>query len=197
MRRLTPAVSAVVVTMLACTSPQEPPFDVLITGGEVLDGSGAAAIRADVGIRGDRVEAVGSLAGRSAAKTIDATGLVVAPGFIDLHTHSEMPLIADGTAQSKVRQGVTLDVTGESTSAAPRDGLGDRGQDVAADWTTFTQYFARLEQQGISINTIAHVASEQVRRVVMGFDSRPATAAERQRMMELVARSMEEGAWGL
>lgn len=202
------AVSAVLVTMLACTSPQDRPFDILITGGEVLDGTGAAAVRADVGIRGDRVEAIGSLAGRSAAKTIDATGLVVAPGFIDLHTHSEMPLVADGTAQSKVRQGVTLDVTGESTSAAPRDGLNDRGGDglsaVArsaevdpADWTTFTQYFARLEQQGIAINTIAHVASEQVRRVVMGFDSRPATAAQRQRMLDLVARSMEEGAWGL
>ena len=198
MRKPTLAVSAVLVTMLACTSPQEPPFDVLIAGGEVLDGTGAAAVRADVGIRGDRVAAIGPLAGRSAAKTIDATGLVVAPGFIDLHTHSEMPLIADGTAQSKVRQGVTLDVTGESSSAAPRDGLAGGGQDgPAADWTTFTQYFARLEQQGISINTVAHVASEQVRRVVMGFESRPATAAERQRMTELVARSMEEGAWGL
>ncbi len=209
MRKPTLAVLAVLVTMLACTSPQAPPFDVLITGGEVLDGTGAAAVRADVGIRGDRVEAIGALAGRSAAKTIDATGLVVAPGFIDLHTHSEMPLVADGTAQSKVRQGVTLDVTGESSSAAPRDGLNDRGGDgqsavarraevdPAADWTTFTQYFARLEQQGISINTVAHVASEQVRRVVMGFESRPATAAERQRMTELVARSMEEGAWGL
>jgi N-acyl-D-amino-acid deacylase len=198
LRKPTLAVSAVLVTMLACTSPQEPPFDVLIAGGEVLDGTGAAAVRADVGIRGDRVAAIGPLAGRSAAKTIDATGLVVAPGFIDLHTHSEMPLIADGTAQSKVRQGVTLDVTGESSSAAPRDGLAGGSQDgPAADWTTFTQYFARLEQQGISINTVAHVASEQVRRVVMGFESRPATAAERQRMTELVARSMEEGAWGL
>ena len=198
MRKIILSVAAVLVTMLACTLPQDPPFDVLITGGEVLDGTGAAAVRADVGIRGDRVEAIGSLSGRSAAKTIDATGLVVAPGFIDLHTHSEMPLVADGTAQSKVRQGVTLDVTGESSSAAPRDGLDNRGQDgPAADWTTFTQYFARLEQQGISINTIAHVASEQVRRVVMGFDSRPSTADERKRMTDLVARSMEEGAWGL
>jgi N-acyl-D-amino-acid deacylase len=209
MRKPTLAMMSVLATMLACTSSQDPSFDVLITGGEVLDGTGAAAVRADVGIRGDRVEAIGPLTGRTATKTIDATGLVVAPGFIDLHTHSEMPLIADGTAQSKVRQGVTLDVTGESTSAAPRDGLNDRGGDAlpavarsaeagpSADWTTFTQYFARLEQQGISINTIAHVASEQVRRVVMGFESRPATAAERQRMMELVARSMEEGAWGL
>ena len=190
---------AVLVMMLAACAPaQEQQFDVLISGGEVLDGTGAAAMLADVGIRGGRVAAIGALAGRPAGRTIDATGLVVAPGFIDLHTHSEMPLVADGTAQSKVRQGVTLDVTGESTSAAPRDGLDDAGRDgPAPDWTTFSGYFARLEKQGIAINTIAHVASEQVRRVVMGFDSRPATADERRRMTELVARSMEEGAWGL
>ena len=192
------ATMVLVIVLAACTGAQQPAFDVLITGGDVLDGTGAAAVRADVGIRGDRVVEVGSLAGRAATRTIDATGRVVTPGFIDLHTHSEMPLISDGTAQSKVRQGVTLDITGESSSAAPRDGLKDRGGDgAAADWTTFTEYFARLEKQGISINTIAHVASEQVRRVVMGYDSRPATKEERQRMMDLVARSMEEGAWGL
>jgi N-acyl-D-amino-acid deacylase len=188
----------VAIALVSCTSSSEPPFDVLITGGELLDGTGAPAVRADVGVRDGRVESIGELAGRSAARTIDATGLVVSPGFIDLHTHSEMPLVADGTAQSKVRQGVTLDITGESTSAAPRDGLNDGSRDgPTADWTTFTDYFARLEKQGISINTIAHVASEQVRRVVMGYETRPATPEERQRMMDLVARSMEEGAWGL
>ena len=183
--------------LIAACAPAGEPFDVLITGGEVLDGTGAPAVRADVGIRGDRIVEVGSLAGRPAARTIDATGRVVAPGFIDLHTHSEMPLINDGTAQSKVRQGVTLDITGESSSAAPRDGLQNTGDGPAADWTTFAEYFARLEKQGISINTIAHVSSEQVRRVVMGYETRPATKDERQRMMDLVARSMAEGAWGL
>src|SRR5918996_3191658 len=169
------------IALVSCTSASEPPLDVLITGGDVLDGTGAAAVRADVGIRDGRVESIGPLAGRSATRTIDATGLVVSPGFIDLHTHSEMPLVADGTAQSKVRQGVTLDVMGESTSAAPRDGLKEgpsnslgRG-DETADWTTFTQYFARLEKQGISINAISHVASEQVRRVVLGYDTREPT----------------------
>jgi len=182
----------------ASLSGQAPAFDVIIRGGQVIDGTGAAAVRADVGIRGDRITALGELTGQIARHVIDATGLIVAPGFIDLHTHSEMPLLADGTAQSKVRQGVTLDITGESTSAAPRDGLPAEAQDgLTADWTTFTGYFDRLERQGISINTIAHVSSEQVRRVVMGYDPRPATAQEVKRMTDLVARSMQEGAWGL
>jgi N-acyl-D-aspartate/D-glutamate deacylase len=187
-----------VVCAAASPSGQAPAFDVIIRGGQMLDGTGAAAVRADVGIRGGRIATVGLLAGQTARQVIDATGLVVAPGFIDLHTHSEMPLLADGTAQSKVRQGVTLDITGESTSAAPRDGLPAEGQDsLAADWTTFTGYFERLERQGISINTIAHVSSEQVRRVVMGYNPRPATPDEVTRMTDLVARSMREGAWGL
>jgi N-acyl-D-aspartate/D-glutamate deacylase len=109
-----------------------------------------------------------------------------------------MPLLADGTAQSKIRQGVTLDVIGESSSVAPRDGLKDTPSDgVTADWTTFTEYFARAERQGISMNVISHVSSEQVRRVVMGYSPRPATPAEVVKMKALVARSMEEGAWGL
>ncbi len=184
--------------LLAGPLAQAPEFDVLVRGGQVLDGTGAAAVSVDIGIKGDRIAAVGRLANRSARRTIDAAGLIVAPGFIDLHTHSEMPLLADGTAQSKVRQGVTLDVMGESTSVAPRDGLPEGGGDgVRQDWTTFTGYFERLEKQGTSINVIAHVASEQVRRVVKGFDTNPATPAELSRMRELVARSMQEGAWGL
>jgi N-acyl-D-aspartate/D-glutamate deacylase len=189
---------ALLVLALAPVSTQDAGFDVLIRGGQVLDGSGSPAVRADVGLRGDRIVAVGQLGTAPARRVVEAAGLVVAPGFIDLHTHSETALLADGTAQSKVRQGVTLDVTGESTSPAPRDGLpAERGDGAAADWTTFSQYFERLERQGISMNTIAHVASEQVRRVVMGYESRPATAQEVTRMTELVARSMREGAWGL
>jgi N-acyl-D-amino-acid deacylase len=191
--------AALVAPLASIRGLQAPEFDVLIRGGQVLDGTGAAAVAADVGIRGDHIVAVGQLPNRSARQVIDAGGLIVSPGFIDLHTHSEMPLLADGFAQSKVRQGVTLDIMGESTSAAPRDGLTESGgaDGVRPDWTTFTGYFERLERQGISINVISHVASEQVRRVVKGYDASPATPEELARMRDLVARSMQEGAWGL
>ena len=180
-------------------SPAQPDFDVLITGGRVLDGTGNLWFRADVGVRGDSIVTIGRLEGRTARRTIDARNLVVTPGFIDLHTHSDLPLVADGTAQSKIRQGVTLDIMGESSSVAPRDGLTDprSPEGVVQDWTTFTQYFERLERQGLSMNVISHVSAEQVRRVVMGYDERTATPAELKRMEDLVARSMEEGAWGL
>lgn len=168
------------------------PYDLLIRGGRIVDGTGNPWYHGDVAIRGDRIVAVGRLADADATRVIDATGLVVAPGFIDLHTHSDFALLSDGTAQSKVRQGVTLDITGESSSAAPRDGLGDD-----AGFTTFTGYFDRLGEQGISMNLIAHVSYHQVRRVVKGFDESAATPAELERMEALTARSMEEGAWGL
>ncbi len=191
----------VVATGLACTfaPAQEATYDVLIRGGQIVDGTGNPWFHGDVGIAGDRIAFVGSRPAASAARVIDADGLVVAPGFIDLHTHSDGPLLNDGEAQSKVRQGVTLDVLGESSSVAPRDGLGDEdgGRGASGDWTTFTGYFQRLEQQGISMNVISHVSAQQVRRVVLGYDSRPASRPELERMKDLVARSMEEGAWGL
>jgi N-acyl-D-amino-acid deacylase len=181
-------------------------YDVLIRSGHVVDGTGNPWFSGDVAVRGGRIVAVGRLPGATASRVIDATGLVVAPGFIDLHTHSDISLLADGTAQSKVRQGVTLDVLGESTTVAPRDGLPDEGANdggvtgsgaVRQDWTTFTAYFARAERQGISMNVLSWVSAEQVRRVVLGYDARPAAPAELERMKKLVARSMEEGAFGL
>jgi len=184
------------------TRSQSAAYDVLIRGGRIVDGTGNPWFAADVAVKNGRIAAVGNLRTATAARVVDASGRIVSPGFIDLHTHSDLTVLADGTAQSKVRQGVTLDVMGESTSVAPRDGLPeesstDGGVTVKQNWTTFAEYFKRVEAEGVSINLIAHVSSEQVRRVVMGYDPRPATAAELERMKALVARSMQEGAWGL
>jgi len=185
----------------ACSAPgggMADSYDLLIRGGRVVDGSGSPAVVADVAIKDGRIARVGRLEGSTATRVIEAAGHVIAPGFIDLHAHSDLTLLEDGTAQSKIRQGVTLDVVAEGSSVAPRDGLPEEGDSsVKQDWTTFTEYFDRLERQGISMNVISHVATGQVRRVVLGYESRPATPAERERMKQLVARSMEEGAWGL
>ena len=189
------------VVALASVSPvgQTQTFDVLIRGGQILDGSGNPWSVGDVGIKGDRIVAVGRLQGATATRVIDATGLIVSPGFIDMHTHSDTALLSDGLAQSKVRQGVTLEVLGEGTSVAPRDGLTDEPEPggPALDWTTFTGYFQRLATQGVSVNVASYVSAAQVRRVVMGYTGRAATVAEQEKMRQLVARSMEEGAIGL
>ena len=196
MKRFGVLALATFATVLA--SAQGTRYDVVIRGGQIIDGTGSPRFAGDVAIAGGRIVAVGRVPEAPVARVIDARGLIVAPGFIDLHTHSDLSLLADGTAQSKIRQGVTLDVIGEGSSVAPRDGLQAAASDgVTPDWTTFTGYFDRLERQGVSMNVISHVAAEQVRLVVMGYADREATPAELERMKQLVARSMQEGAWGL
>jgi N-acyl-D-amino-acid deacylase len=174
-------------------SAQQPGYDLIIRGGRVVDGTGNPWVYADVAVTGDRIAAVGDLTGRTARRVIDAKGLVVAPGFIDLHTHSDLPLVSDGNAESKVRQGVTLDVIGESTTVAPRDGL----PEAKGTWTDFTGYWRALAAKGISMNVISEVSFQQIHLVVKGYAPGPATPAELERMKQLAARSMREGAWGL
>jgi N-acyl-D-amino-acid deacylase len=200
-RKLAESLIAVVVALAGASvlGAQSAQFDVLIRRGHIVDGTGNPWFAADVAIKGGRIAAIGALPNATATRVIDAAGRIVAPGFIDLHTHSDTTVIADPLSHSKVRQGVTLDVLGESTSVAPRDGLQEDAPTdaVKPDWTTFTEYFKRLERQGISMNIISHVSAAQVRRVVMGYAARAATPVELDRMKKLVARSMAEGAWGL
>jgi N-acyl-D-aspartate/D-glutamate deacylase len=175
------------------TSVHAAEFDVLITGGRIVDGTGNPWYYGDVGINDGRITAVGHIEAPQADHIINAEGLVVSPGFIDLHTHTD--LLGNGMANSKIRQGVTVDIMGERDSVAPRDGLGESRD--GPSWITFTEYFNLLERQGISMNIISHVSEGQIRLVVKGYDPSPSTASELEQMKALLERSLREGAWGL
>src|SRR3954471_17267733 len=180
-------------------------FDVVIHGGRVIDGTGNPWIYADVAIKDGRIAALGKINPATGARAISARGHVVSPGFIDMHTHSDQPIIADGNAESKVRQGVTLDIIGESQTVAPLEGalleeyrLEHRKRNgIETDWQTFTGYFNTVMKAGISINVASGVSPQQVKRIVCGFEERAANTAEQERMNRLVAQAMEEGALGL
>ncbi len=177
-------------------------FDLLITGGSVVDGNGTPPVMADVGIRDGVIAAVGDLTGATAARRIDASGLSVAPGFIDIHNHSDYTILAEPRAESMIRQGVTTMVLGESRSAGPvKPGVNEdpraRADGAAAGWTTLGGYFERLERQGMATNIASYVGEEQVWTYVKGYGQSPATPEELDEMKTLVAQAMEEGALGL
>jgi dihydroorotase/N-acyl-D-amino-acid deacylase len=180
-------------------------FDILITNGRIVDGTGAPWYRADLGIVGDQIAAIGSLKDRPAALTIDASNLVVSPGFIDLLGQSEFNVLVDGRAASKVTQGVTTEVTGEGSSIAPlndrmiKDGEANAAHfGIAQDWRTLADYFRRLETQSrTAINVATFVGAGGVRTYVMGKDDRQATSAELDRMRQVVDEAMRQGALGL
>jgi dihydroorotase/N-acyl-D-amino-acid deacylase len=203
--------SAVLVSALtvaaAARSPQAAPgpFDLIVSGGRIVDGTGAAWFAGDVGVRGDRIAAIGDLTGAAAKVRIDATGLVVAPGFIDLLGQSEFNVLVDNRAASKIMQGVTTEVTGEGTSIAPMNDrlFADQADlyrhfSVAMDWHTLGEYFRRLEERTRpAINLATFVGAGGLRAYVIGKDDRPATRAELDQMKALVAAAMEDGALGV
>ena len=189
---------------LAAVTTDVPPCDLLLTGGRVVDGTGAPWFTADVCVVGDRIEAVGSLAGRSAKRRIDAGGLVIAPGFIDMLGQSEYNVLVDGRAASKITQGITTEITGEGDSIAPvNDRIVADGREVWAhygvlpSWTTLAGYFAEFARRGSAINLGTFVGAGGVRNLVIGKDDRPATAEELHAMERAVAAAMEDGALGL
>jgi N-acyl-D-aspartate/D-glutamate deacylase len=175
------------------------PYDILITGGRIVDGTGAPWYHGDVGVRGGKIAAIGKLAGSPAKETIEATGKVVTPGFIDLHTHSDLSLLRDGRGMSKITQGVTTEVLGEGASVAPRRTDADDGRwGIQPDWTTLAGYFDKLESQGISGNVVSYISVGQLRTYVMGEGAiRRPTPDEMEDMKRLLVQGMEEGAIGM
>src|SRR5215813_8019946 len=171
-------------------------FDVLIVNGRIVDGTGNPSYVGDVGIRGGKIAAVGRLTGKTAARTIDAAELTVAPGFVDIHNHSDFTLLQDGDAESMVRQGVTSMIFGEGGSAAPVGGKQQRNTDRAG-WTDLQGYFARLLRQGISTNIGTYVGSSQIWTYVRGERSGPPAAEELKEMQAQVKLAMEQGALGV
>lgn len=174
-----------VLALFAIVSGQRPDYDLLITGGRIVDGTGNPWVAGDVAVRDGRIVAMGRPRG-TAARAIDATGLVVSPGFIDIHNHSDTAVVVDPNAQSMVRQGVTTMILGEGGSAAPSE-----------RWPRFSSYFATLEQQGVSVNIGSYVGSSQVWTAVHGSREGPVSAGERTRMQTLVDEAMQDGALGV
>lgn len=177
--------------------------DLLFAGGRVVDGTGAPWFRADVCVKGDRIAAVGRLEGVKAARRIDASKLVVAPGFIDMLGQSEDYVLIDPRAASKITQGITTEITGEGGSIAPlnarmiADNESWKAFGLNADWTTLAGYWKAFERARPAINLGTFVGAGGVREMVVGNDDRPATPAELQAMEKAVAQAMEEGAFGL
>lgn len=187
----------------ATTTPA-PDYELLIKNGRIIDGSGRPGYMADLAIKSDRIVRIGKLKNAAAARVINAAGMVVAPGFIDMLGQSETYLLIDPRAMSKVMMGVTTEVTGEGDSIAPvNERLIKEQEDfnrrfnLAIDWRTLGEYFQRLEKQGSGVNLATFVGATQVRAYVIGFDNRPPTRAELEEMKQLVAAAMKDGALGL
>jgi len=205
--RLSFLLSLLAATVLAIVTAAQQPrrFDVLLSNGRIVDGSGAPWFRGDVGIVGDRITAIGALKDASAGTTIDAADLVVAPGFIDLLGQSEFNVLVDGRAASKLLQGVTTEITGEGSSIAPVNDrlIGEATPSathfgVVIDWRTLGDYLRRLDLRSHpAINVGTFVGAGGIRNYVVGKDDRPATPAELERMKQLVAEAMQDGALGL
>jgi N-acyl-D-amino-acid deacylase len=197
--------AASAVSVAARPKAQQPEsFDTVIRGGTVFDGSGSPGVRADVGIRGDRIAAVRDLSAAKAGTVVDATGLTVAPGFINMLSWSTESLLVDGRSQGEIRQGVTTQIFGEGSSMGPLNAamkrrmveqMGDLKFDIT--WTTLAEYLGELERRGVSQNVASFLGATTVREHVIGLADRKPSAAELEAMRDLVRREMEAGALGI
>jgi N-acyl-D-amino-acid deacylase len=180
------------------------PYDLVIRNGRIVDGTGSPWYAGDVAIRGGKIAAIGNLGNAPARRSMDARGMVVAPGFIDMLGQSEITILVNPHLPSKIFQGITTEITGEGNSVAPlndailkADHVTYEHYGVQPDWRTFREYFARLRKQGMGINLASYVGATSVRRMVLGDGNRAPSAAELERMKTLVREAMRDGAVGL
>jgi N-acyl-D-amino-acid deacylase len=189
------------VIAAAAASAQDPTYDAVIRNGKVIDGTGNPWFSGDVAIRGDKIVAVGRVPACKAMREIDASGLIVAPGFIDMHSHSDTVLLEDGKAESKIRQGVTTEVLGEGSSAGPRVGkMSPQSMLVGgkpATWRTLGEYFQVVEKAGVSVNVASYVGIDNVWQSVMGTSYERPAKEQLAEMQTLVEQAMQDGAIGL
>ncbi len=192
------------VAVAAASGQTVPAFDLVITNGHIIDGTGSPWYSGDVGIRDGRVAAIGNLAAVPRKRTIDAGGKVVAPGFIDMLGQSELSILVDPRLPSKIYQGITTEITGEGGTVAPlndaiiqSDHATYEHYRITPDWRTFHQYFTRLETQGMGINLASYVGATQVRRMVLGDDNKLPTPEQLEQMKALVRDAMKDGTVGV
>src|SRR5271169_7245880 len=200
-RRLAMAFSLILATVAFAA---DLPFDLVITNGHIIDGTGSPWYSGDIGIRDGHIAAIGNLSGAARKRTLDAKGKVVAPGFVDMLGQSEMTILVDPRLPSKIYQGITTEITGEGSSIAPQNDalIADDRVDyehykINPDWRTFRQYFSRLEQQGMGINLASYVGATQVRRMVLGDADVQPTREQLSEMRTLVRDAMRDGAVGV
>jgi dihydroorotase/N-acyl-D-amino-acid deacylase len=196
------AVVIVLIWFPLSAAPQS--FDLIITNGHIIDGTGSPWYSGDIGIRDGKIAAIGNLAAAPRTRTIDAAGKVVAPGFIDMLGQSELTILVDPRLPSKIYQGITTEITGEGGSVAPlndaiirADHTGYEHYHITPDWRTLREYFARLEKQGMGINLASYVGATQVRRMILGDDDKQPAPEQLDQMKALVQQAMRDGAVGL
>jgi N-acyl-D-amino-acid deacylase len=211
-RSASAAVFATLVAIAGChvgvhrpaAAPAAAAYSVVIRGGTVYDGTGAPGVRADVGLRGDRIEAVGDLSQAAATTVVDATGLAVTPGFINMLSWSTDSLLVDGRSQGELREGVTTQIFGEGSSMGPLtpemkrraiEQMGDLKYDIT--WTTLSEYLRELERRGVSQNVASFIGATTIREHVIGLEDRKPTPAQMNQMRALVKQEMEAGALGI
>jgi dihydroorotase/N-acyl-D-amino-acid deacylase len=193
-----------VLSGISCQPSGEGPYDVIIQNAKIVDGTGNPWYQADIGIYRDKIAAIGKLDPRLSKRVIDAAGMVVAPGFIDMLGQSEHAILVDNRAMSKISQGITTEINGEGESPAP---VNDRilkemkayldDYKLTVDWTDFNGYFARVEKNRSAINLGTYVGAATAREYVIGFDNREPTPDELNQMKQIIRTAMQQGAMGV